>query len=262
MINQAMSADMLKVMLLSGQNNHQWQETSPKIKSILENTGKFKVTIENHPAQMTATSLADYDVIVSDWNTWGQNEQASITNFPVAAREALFGFVRNGKGHVTVHAGASSFYDSPEYHQMTLASWKLGQTQHGPIHSFRVRIENLSHPITAGISDFTATDELWVKPGIEPKAKVIASSFSSADQPQGSGQFEPAAVVSNFGQGRSFALLLGHDVKSMNNPGFIALLTRGTEWAASGKVTLPPPKALAVAPDSKLLEERERNPSP
>jgi len=242
LVSQAKSADILKVVLLSGQNNHQWQQTTPKIKSILEDTGKFKVTVENYPDLLTLARLKDFDVIVSDWNTWGQSRPASITNFPTAAREALLGFVRNGKGHVTVHAGASSFYDCPEYHEMTLASWKLGQTQHGPIHSFKVRIEKTDHPITSGLSDFTTTDELWVKPGIEPNAEVLASSFAAADKPQGSGQYEPTAVVANYGQGRSFALLLGHDAKTMENPGFIALLTRGTEWSATSKVTIPAQK--------------------
>ena len=234
--SQAFCDNTLNVLLLSGQNNHQWQQTTPKLKSILEDTGKFKVTIENHPDTLNSNRLAAFDVIVSDWNTWGQSAPASVTNFPKVAMESLLNFVRNGKGHVTVHAGASSFYDCPEYHQMTLASWKLGQTQHGPIHSFNVRIENKEHPITSGMKDFTTTDELWVKPGIESGVQVLASSFAAVDKPQGSGKYEPTAVVANFGKGRSFALLLGHDAKAMDNPGFIALFTRGTEWAATGKV--------------------------
>ena len=45
-------------------------------------------------------------------------------------------------------------------------------------------------------------------------------------------------MVKQFGQGRSFTLLLGHGVDEMKNPGFAALLVRGTEWAATGRVTV------------------------
>ena len=35
--------EKIKVLLVDGQNNHAWQQTSPVLLEILENTGKFKV---------------------------------------------------------------------------------------------------------------------------------------------------------------------------------------------------------------------------
>jgi hypothetical protein len=37
---------------------------------------------------------------------------------------------------------------------------------------------------------------------------------------------------------------LGHDAAAMKSAGFIATLTRGTEWAATGNVTIPVPDEL------------------
>jgi hypothetical protein len=34
---------------------------------------------------------------------------------------------------------------------------------------------------------------------------------------------------------------MGHDTEAMKSAGFVTTLARGTEWAASGKVTLPVP---------------------
>jgi type 1 glutamine amidotransferase len=45
-----------------------------------------------------------------------------------------------------------------------------------------------------------------------------------------------------YGKGRVFAIVLGHDVKAMSCVGFQTLLSRGCEWAATGKVTLTAPK--------------------
>lgn len=232
----------LRVLLLSGQNNHDWATTTPKLKSILEATGRFAVEVTERPDQLTAGKLAPFDVIVGNWNAWGTRpDGTAVTNWPVAAREAYLDFIRGGKGHVTVHAGASSFYDWPEYQQAGLAAWGLGQTQHGPPHEFPVRMETLEHPIVTGLRAFRATDELWVKPAVQPGAQVLASAYASADHSQGSGEWEPVAMVDRFGEGRCFALLLGHNAEFMENPGLQALLTRGTEWAATGRVTIKPP---------------------
>jgi type 1 glutamine amidotransferase len=41
------------------------------------------------------------------------------------------------------------------------------------------------------------------------------------------------------GSGRIFVTAMGHDADAMKLPGFIATLTRGAEWAATGEVTIP-----------------------
>jgi type 1 glutamine amidotransferase len=60
----------------------------------------------------------------------------------------------------------------------------------------------------------------------------------------GSGNDEPAAHWRTFGKGRVFHLILGHDGRALKSAGTSALLARGTEWAATGEVTLPLPEAL------------------
>ena len=47
-----------------------------------------------------------------------------------------------------------------------------------------------------------------------------------------------------YGSGRVFQTALGHDVKAMDSPGFRLTLVRGTEWAATGEVTIPVPADL------------------
>ena len=98
----------LHALIMSGQNNHDWRQTTPKLKSVLAATGRFAVEVTEHPEQCDAAYLAHYDVILSDWNTFGN---PAVTNWPETTREALLAFVRGGKGFVVVHAGGSSFYD-------------------------------------------------------------------------------------------------------------------------------------------------------
>jgi type 1 glutamine amidotransferase len=79
-------------------------------------------------------------------------------------------------------------------------------------------------------------DELWNKPGVTPEAAVLASAYSdSANEPKGTDQWEPVAVTAPYGRGRCFAIVLGHDAKTMECKHFRQLLTRGVRWAATGK---------------------------
>ena len=224
----------IRVLLLSGQNNHNWRKTTPKIKSILEDSGRFVVEVEERPSRLTLKQLQSFQVILSNWNNFGASPEED-NDWPLVLKKSYVQFVRAGGGHVVVHAGSSSFYGWDEYHKLTLATWQEGRTDHGPRHQFNVRIVATDHPIGKGVGKFDYFGELWHRPGLQEDVTIIASAFSSKDH-GGTGKQEPVAVAKQFGRGRSFTLLLGHDTTEMQNSGFTALLTRGTEWAATGKV--------------------------
>ena len=224
----------VRVLIFSGQNNHNWRETTPKLKAILETGRRFKVDITEHPEQCDAATFAQYDVLLSNWNAFGN---PPVTNWPAATRAAFLDFVRSGGGFVSVHAGSSSFYDWPEYQQLAGGSLQLGRTSHGPPHEFTVRPVGQPHPITRGLTNFLTTDELWHRTGLQTNIQILATAHSAPEK-QGTGQDEPVALVTQFGRGRGFNLLLGHDVRAMESAGFQTLLQRGVEWAATGSVTV------------------------
>jgi type 1 glutamine amidotransferase/HEAT repeat protein len=228
----------IRVLILSGQNNHEWRRTTPKLKSILLASGRFAVEVTEHPEQCDTQTLAPFDAVLSNWNNFGK---PASTNWPETARTALLDFVRGGKGFIVVHAGSSSFYDWDAYQRLAGASWKLGQTSHGSPHEFTVQ-SVADHPVTRGVAPFRTTDELWVRPGLAPGARVLAT-----------GDDQPLVLTTEFGQGRGFTVLMGHSAEFMDTPGFQTLLLRGVEWAASGKVTLPSNAGLGTA-EALLIE--------
>jgi type 1 glutamine amidotransferase len=224
---------VLRVLVFSGQNNHNWRATTPKLKTILESSRQFAVDVTEHPEQCDAEMLQRYDVLLSNWNTFGK---PAVTNWPTAMRAAFLDFVRGGKGFVSVHAGSSSFYDWPEYQQLVGGSWKPGQTGHGPPHDFTVKLADANHPATIGLTNFSTTDELWHRTALQTNIEILATAYS-APEFKGTGKDEPIAFTTRFGQGRCFNLLLGHDMKTMDAAGFQKLLCCGTEWAAIGTVS-------------------------
>ena len=84
-----------------------------------------------------------------------------------------------------------------------------------------------------------AQDELYDRlRGPAKNVTVLASAFSD-ESTRGSGEDEPMLMVIDYGKGRVFHTTLGHDVTAMSDVGFQETLKRGTEWAATGKVTFP-----------------------
>jgi type 1 glutamine amidotransferase len=217
----------VNVLIVTGQNNHDWEETTPQLQQILEKSKGFKVRVTKSPQKLTAAKLDGVDVILSNWNTYG----GGVKQWPDAAKSAYVQFVNAGGGHVVVHAGSSSFYDWEAYHKISLATWKGGQTTHGAPHTFKVRHKDVDHPIVDGLKMFETRDELWRKPGVHPDARVLGSAYS-----QNAEAWVPTTFVGRFGEGRSFTTLLGHNAQFMRNAGFKRLLRRGTAWAALGEV--------------------------
>ena len=222
----------IRVLLISGHNNHNWRETTPVLKAILEEGDRFEVVVDEAPQDLTAEKLNDFDVIVSNWNWWNAGQDPGWSD---DTREAYLAFIRDGKGHVVVHAGSSSFYDWDEYQKVGLASWKLGETGHGPRHDFPVQIVDTEHPITQGVEPFTIFDELWERPGVQEQATVLATGTLAYKEEEPAIQ-HPVVLVDDYGEGRCYTLMLGHDARAMESDGFQTLLTRGVEWAATGAV--------------------------
>ncbi len=231
----------IRVLLISGASNHDWVSTTPYLKRIFEDTGRFAVDVLEETHSITAQLLDNYDVIVSDFNTFtSRNKAPRDPGWSDETRRAYIEFVRRGGGHVVVHAGSSSFYDWKEYQDLVISSFIVGKTDHGTRHTFPVVLSEVDNPITEGMEPFETFDELWHNAPVDSKATVLASAYSSTES-RGSDRYEPVAMVKQYGEGRSFTLILGHDTKSMSNVALQSLLVRGTEWAATGEVTLPLP---------------------
>ncbi|MEM7369973.1 MAG: ThuA domain-containing protein [Bacteroidota bacterium] len=198
-----------------------------------------------------------YDVVISNfgWNA---------ADWPQATQRALEEFVGGGGGLVIVHAADNSFPEWLEFNKMIgIGGWG-GRTEksgpyiyysnngelmrddsegrggsHGPQHEFQIQIRDQTHPITQGMPEqwMHTEDELYDRlRGPAENMTVLATAYSSLKK-KGTGRHEPMMMVLNYGQGRVFHTPMGHADYSMECVGFIVTLLRGTEWAATGKVT-------------------------
>jgi type 1 glutamine amidotransferase len=241
------AADKISILLITGQNNHDWQTTSPLLKEILEKTGRFTVDITNEPNKTLAdaAALKKYAAFLLDYNgqRWGEPAE---TNFLEA--------VKKGTGVAVVHASDNAFPGWVEYEKLVGDLWRKG-TGHGKYHTFDIKITDRNHPITKDLSDIKAhPDELYhnLMHMHDAQTRVLASAFS-AKESGGTGKDEPMIIVLQYGKGRVFHTPLGHvgkgrpDTKASYDPPFQLIVARGTEWAATGKATIKPQQVGKVA---------------
>ncbi|WP_165253695.1 ThuA domain-containing protein, partial [Paludisphaera soli] len=156
-----------------------------------------------------------------------------------------------GKGVVAFHAALSAHADWPEYEVMIGGAWRRG-AKHSPYHRFRVDLKAPDHPILEGLpASFVTHDELNQGLAMQPGITVLATAYDDPENrgpgPQGvrgSGKDEPVMWTLPYREGRVFTTTLGHDLRSVCTPGFVATFRRGVEWAATGQVTIAPPSGL------------------
>ena len=250
----------LKVLLLDGQNNHNWKATTPVLKEALESSGAFTVTVATSPPKGAQKEdwdawkpdFAAHDAVLSNYNgqMWSEETQKSFVQF-----------VEDGGGFVCVHAADNSFSQWKEYNKMiAVGGWggrKLvkdgtwlhavdgkivrdtttegGCGSHGPRTPFLIEHLGPAHPITKGLPDkwLHAKDELYCKL-CGPAENVAVHGTAHSPQTK---RNEPMLLTITYGKGRIFHTPMGHDVEAMRCRGFFEILQRGTEWAVTGKVT-------------------------
>lgn len=273
------SGPKLKVMLVDGQNNHQWQKTTPVLKRFLERTGRFAVTVVTSPPKRSPRSawadfrprFADYDAVLSNYNgeLW-----------PRPVQRSLEAYVSGGGGLVIVHAANNAFPQWSEWNRMIGLGWrnnKFGdrltvdasgrvvrtpkgkgpKSGHGPQHAFQIIVRDTAHPVMKGMPSrwMHVKDELYHgQRGPALHMHILATAYSDKKY-RGTGTNEPMVWWIPYGKGKVFTTVMGHADYTMRGIGFQTVVARGCEWAATGKATLPVPRNFPTAEKTRSADK-------
>jgi type 1 glutamine amidotransferase len=214
-----------------------------------------------------APEFKKYDVVISNFG-W------RAADWPEATQKALEKYMESGGGFVSVHAADNSFPDWLEYNKMIgLGGWGDRNEKdgpyvyytnegelvrddspgnagaHGPQHNIPITVRVSDHPITKGLPKMwmTAKDECYAKLRGPGENMIILATGKDMSGKAPTDRHEPMLMVLTYGKGRIFHTTLGHDDYSCEGVDFIITLLRGTEWAATGKVTIPVPDDFPTA---------------
>lgn len=259
----------INVLLIDGQGTHNWRETTPVLKRTLEETGLFDVTVATAPAEWEniedfQPDFTDVDVVLLNYCGKKWSEKAC---------NALLQFISNGGGLVLYHSANLTFPDWPEFQPLLgVTGWGGRTSGFGPYRywnderkgavqvqasgptgtmgkadEFVIEVNAPNHPIMKNLSQkmLHGPDELYgnLRGKVEnaPSVMVLASAFSSTES-GGTGHKEPVLAAIRYGNGRVFQILYGHSSGNIRSVAFIVPFIRGTQWAATGKVTIPVPE--------------------
>lgn len=239
----------VRVLLVTGRHSHDWKATAPVLQELLTAAGRFQTTVLDQPElQLTPARLAGADAILLHYR--------SPDRWPPAVEEAFAAAIREGKGLAVLHHAGGSFAgrasggkvvgEWPAFEEMVGGGRRRPALSPAPVFQFRVELPDREHPITRGLPEqfLHVRDELYR----EPKQIDGNTVLAAVEHPSVQGR-HPVAWVRAYGKGRVFHLTLGHGPEALRGAGLGALLTRGLEWTATGKVTVSAPERLDAPED-------------
>ena len=224
------------------------------------NDGKKRWVVDSpKPDPNFSPEFENYDVVISNFG-WKSSDWTE------SAKSNFVSYIKNGGGLVVIHAANNAWGNWDEFNTMIgLGGWggrdvKSGPYvfynnnneieydysegmcgSHGKKQEFQIQTRMPDHPIMKNLPQLWmhGKDELYERlRGPGKNITILATAYSNADEDsKRTGRHEPMAMTIHYGLGRVFHSTLGHMDYSMECVGFITTLQRGTEWAATGKVT-------------------------
>jgi uncharacterized protein len=278
-IAEETKSDKIRVVIIDGQNNHNWRATTPFLRKVLLDSGRFTVDVSSNlkkddkPGSVGTVpfppDLGKYDVVVSNYNG---------ASWPKDFNESFDTAIKSGKlGLVIVHAANNAFAGWEDYNKMIGLGWRAPKqgdalkfdesgketvvpkgdgagSGHGAQHEFTITIRDSEHPVTKGMPKawLHTRDELYQNlRGPHENMHLLATAYS-----RDSKAHEPMIWTIDYGKGRVFHTPMGHELVSMRDVGFVTTLLRGTEWAATGKVTIPIPENFPTEKKTSPVAEK------
>ena len=231
-----------KVLLLTGgqRQHHGYRDQALYLANVLEDTGRFEVTIDENAAILETPAMAKYNLIIVN-----ADRRDPEFKFTKSQQEALLAWVKAGHGYVSIHGADNAAPDwIPEWREMLGGVFSHDGLPDGKVKkgTYTIKIADTQHTITKGLGDFELKDELYyhmqMQPGVAPLATTEHENATW-----------PVAWTRTYGQGRVFHTPLGHrdfgpgKDDPIQNPNLRKLVVQGVDWVAEG----PPRSSQAAA---------------
>ncbi|MDR2383379.1 MAG: ThuA domain-containing protein, partial [Prevotellaceae bacterium] len=209
--------DPIKTLVLTGQNNHNWQVSSVILQKYLNESGIFAADLAISPKTGEDMSsfcpdFSAYKAVVLDYNGDSWSEETN---------KAFLEYVKKGGGVVVYHAASNAFRDWKEYNEIIgLGGWgdrdetdgpyvyfrdgkEVRDTSpgpggsHGKKHEYKILLRNEKHPITKDLPESWthSKDELYDRlRGPAKNLTVLATAWSDKET-GGTGRDEPVLMA-------------------------------------------------------------------
>jgi hypothetical protein len=270
----------IRVLIVDGFCNHDWQQTTQLLRGILDRAGEFDVTVSTAPQDPDSPEWATwhpkfsrYDVVIQTCNENGNSgllmNLKKKPDWPDAVKRDFVDYVRSGGGVYIFHAAENAFVGWKEYEQMVALSWREANygtairiddagklvrippnegraTNHSQRSDVLVtRLDN--DPIHAGMP------RAWMSPNMEvyfyargPAEELSVLAYARDSNPE-LGLLWPVEWTTTYGKGRVYTSTYGHvwpgdvDPPGLRCAAVQTIIPRALEWLARRPVNFPVP---------------------
>lgn len=267
---------------MDGFSNHDWKQTTEVVKTILEESGLFTISISTSPSEPEdeewkswKPDFKNFSVVILNSNNIHNKE----IRWPENVEKRLEDYVRSGGGLYVLHSANNAFADWPGYNLMIGLGWRspeegvalqvadngqikkipVGEgkaTYHGPRHDEVIYILN-DHPINDGFPKAWKTPDMELYKFARGPAKSLTVLSYARDHETNINW--PVEWTVTYGKGRVYNSSMGHLWKGETYPvgyrclGFQTTLIRATEWLGTGKTTYPIPDNFPSESDIRMV---------
>jgi type 1 glutamine amidotransferase len=258
----------IKLLIVDGLSNHDWQRTTQAIIHILNEYKGFKIDVSTSPTEKDKVEVwrpdfSAYDVVLLNFN-----DHDNPVSWSTETQHNLEKFISSGGGLYIFHSANNGFVNWVEFNKMIGLGWRdksFGKaaeildgggikiiepgdgenTSHGArVNALVTRIDN--HPIQKGLP------RRWIYADIEvytyargPMENVTILSYAKDALYK---KNFPIEWVIKYGKGSVYNSTLGHFWKDQRNPegmrcaAFQTEMVRALQWLAKRKVDTSLPK--------------------
>jgi mono/diheme cytochrome c family protein len=262
----------IRVLLIGGQNNHDWRKGSDFHLALFAKHKHLVVEESNTPPAKAPKEAWDA------WKPVFTNHDVVVLNYngemwPDDVKAAFEKYLNEGGKAMPLHAANNSFTGWNGYEQAVGLLWRhkefgasvffdaagkiqreeKGQGQgasHGKQYDWKMTVRDTTNPITAGmpVNWIHRWDELYHgQRGPAEKLNILLSAASEKDK-GGTGRDEPIVWWVPVGKGKMLTNVMGHvgDTACLSCVGYQTVLLRSIEWLAKGSCTTPIPADFPV----------------
>ena len=270
----------IRVLIVDGFSNHDWQQTTQLLRGILDGAGKFEVDVSTAPQDSDSPEWAawrpkfsNYDVVIQTCNENANNglllNLKKKPDWPEAVNRDFAEYVRKGGGVYIYHAAENAFVGWKEYEQMVGLSWRDAN------YGTAIRIDDAGGLVRIPPNDGRATNHgkrqdvlvtrlgndpihsglprAWMSPDMEvyyyargPAQNINVLAYARDTDPK-LGLLWPVEWTTNYGKGRVYISTYGHvwpgDVQppGLRDAAVQTIIPRALEWLARRPVKFPVP---------------------
>ena len=211
------------LMVWGGWEGHEPQQCVERFAPFLQENG-FEVRIENNLDVYTESDyMNSLSLVVPIW---------TMGTISSEQEKGLLGAVKSGVGLAGWHGGTGdAFRNNPSYQWMIGGQWVAHP---GNIINYTVKISDVDHAITRGLSDFAMQSEQYYM-HVDPGNTVLATTSFDGTQEGASWIADtvmPVLWTRMWGTGRVFYSSLGHVSADFEVFEAAETVRRGMMWAA------------------------------